>query len=74
MSYVVRPHWLVPRGQVLVMANYEHPETPMFEFEMGADGIVSRDAPVPDGRIVACHPDDEQMVRDALALAQERTP
>jgi hypothetical protein len=63
---------LVPAGQVVLMPDYSHPETPMFDFGWGPDGITSQPASVPDGRVLACHPDDEQRVRDALAVAQER--
>ena len=72
MSHIVRANEFVPKGRVFVMANYEHPETPMFEFGWGHDGITTESAEVPDGRIIACHPEDEQRVRDALAVAQER--
>lgn len=29
------------------------------------------DEPLPEERIVVCHPDDERLVRDGLALAEE---
>lgn len=61
----------VPQGQILVMSDYSHPETPMFEFSFGENGIESRPAEVPDGRIIACHPDDERRLRDAIACEQE---
>lgn len=63
---------IVPRGQVFIMADYSHPETPMFDFTLGSRGIEATPAAIPDGRIIACHPDDEQAVRAALAVAQER--
>lgn len=71
-GHVVRPHRLIPFGETFVMANYDHPEVDMFEFGMDANGrITSKPAPIPDGRIVLCHPDDEERVRDLIALAQE---
>lgn len=68
----VRSSSIVSRGQVLVMADFEHPETPIMDFWMEGGEIQSASAPVPDGRIIVCHPDDEQRVRDAVAVAQER--
>ena len=70
---VVKPiSWLDP-GTVWIVPDYTHPETPMFVFGIAPNGqLTSKPAPVPDGRIIACHPDDEQAVRDAVAVAQER--
>jgi hypothetical protein len=70
----VRVTSFVPKGQVLTMPDHSHPETPMFDFSWGPNGLESSPAEIPDGTIVACHPDDERMVRDAIAIAQERNP
>lgn len=60
------------RGTVHIVPDYEHPEIPFFDFGLGRDcAITATPAEVPDGRIIVCHPDDEQRVRDALAVAQE---
>jgi hypothetical protein len=53
-------HHLVKPNQIIIMADYDHPEIHMFE------------DPVPDGRLIYCNPVDEQRVRDAVAMAQER--
>ena len=68
----IRSSDMVPDGNVLIAADYEHPETPMFEFAWGPAGLTSQPASVPDGRIIYCRPEDEQRVRDAVAVAQER--
>jgi hypothetical protein len=70
---IVRPCPYVPRGQLFVMVNYEHPETPLTDFSWGEKGLEAVRAEIPDGRILLCHPDDEQMARDKLARAQEMT-
>ncbi len=58
---VVRPSpYMDLPGKVLILPNYEHPEAGS---PLGGE--------VPDGRLVICHPDDEQRVRDAIAVAQE---
>lgn len=60
-------------GAVVIMVDYSHPETPMHDFGIDARGqITAKPAEIPDGRVLLCHPDDEQHVRDALAIAQER--
>ena len=68
----IRSRSFIPKGQIVIMPDFEHPETPMTDFWMEGGEIQSAPAPVPDGRIVCCHPDDEQRVRDVVAIAQER--
>lgn len=59
-------------GTVYVVTDYSHPETPFSDFGLGPNcEITSTPAEIPDGRTIVCHPDDEQRVRDALAVAQE---
>ena len=70
---LIRTSVFLQRGQVVVMPNYEHPEVEMFNFSWGPTGLQARETEIPDGRILYCHPDDEQRVRDALALLQERS-
>lgn len=65
----VRVSETVPIGQVLIMADFEHPEARMFDFTWGPNGLESKANEVPDGRIIYCRPENEQAV---LALAQER--
>jgi hypothetical protein len=65
VSYRIQASPYTQQGKAFVMADYSHPETPMFEFGMVDGQITSQSAEVPDGRIVVCHPDDEQRLRDA---------
>lgn len=58
-------------GTVVVMPDYSHPETPYFDFGWGANGPTAELAEVPDGRVVVCHRDDEQCIRDAVVREQE---
>ncbi len=56
----------IQRGQVVVMADHSHPETPVWEFGLdAAGGPTSKPAEDPDGRVVICHPDDERALRAA---------
>lgn len=55
-------------GKVYITPDYDHPEIEMFEFGWGPDGVTSKPAPTPDGRILICHPDDEASVRKLVGL------
>lgn len=55
------PRSFMPRGKVFVMADVSHPEVDVFTTIDDADALV-----------IACHPDDEQALRDAVAIEQER--
>ena len=52
---------MIPKGAVYVMPDTSHPEVDLFVTIDDADALV-----------VACHPDHEQVVRDAIAIEQER--
>lgn len=60
-AVTVRAHSWLPRGQVFVMANTDHPELPVVLPIDEAEHVV-----------IVCHPSDERAVRDALAVEQER--
>lgn len=52
---------IMPKGQIFLMADTSHPEVDPFTSIDDADALV-----------IACHPDHERVVRDAVAIAQER--
>ena len=52
---------IMPKGIVALMADTSHPEVDLFTSIDDADALV-----------LACHPDHEQVVRDAVAIEQER--
>lgn len=60
-AVTIRVREIMPRGQVAVMADVSHPEVDVFTTIDNADALV-----------IACHPDHEQVVRDAVAIEQER--
>lgn len=57
----VKPRRFVSKGAVYVMPDTSHPEVDLFTTLDDADALV-----------IVCHPDHEQLVRDALAIEQER--
>jgi hypothetical protein len=57
----VRPNQYVPKGQVFLMADTGHPEI---------DPLTPIDDA--DALIIACHPDNERVLLDAIAIEQER--
>jgi hypothetical protein len=57
----VRPNQFVPRGKVFVMADTSHPEV---------DPLTSIDDA--GALVIACHPDNERVLLDAIAIEQER--
>lgn len=56
-----RPHPYVPRLRVYLMPDADHPEVDPFTSLDDADRIV-----------LVYHPDHDQLVRDAVAIEQER--
>ncbi len=59
-AITIRARSIIPAGSVYVMPNTEHPEISLWTTLDEAEHLI-----------VACHIDDEQRVRDAVALAQE---
>lgn len=57
----IKPRTFIPKGKVYVMPDTSHPEVDMWVTIDDADALV-----------IACHPDHEQVLRDAVALEQER--
>lgn len=60
-AVTIRSRRFVPQGKVFVLPDTEHPEVSPWTTLDEADHLL-----------VACHPSDEQAVRDAVAVAQER--
>ncbi len=59
-AVTIRARTIIPAGRVYVMPNTEHPEVDPWATIDAAEHLI-----------VACHVDDEQRVRDAVAVAQE---
>lgn len=59
----IRANPLIPVGKVFVMPDVTDPKIG-FNFDTGLDGA--------ERLLIACHPDDEQMVRDVIAVEQEQ--
>jgi hypothetical protein len=57
----VRPNQYVPKGQAFLMADTDHPEIDLLTPIDDADALI-----------VACHPDNERVLLDAIAIEQER--
>lgn len=57
----IKARSIMPKGKIFLMADISHPEVDPFTTIDDADALV-----------IACHPDHEQVVRDAVALEQER--
>jgi hypothetical protein len=75
ISYRVQSSPLATPGTVFVMVDYGHPETPMMSFGWGPAGLTAEPAETPDGRVIVCHPADEQRLRDLIArLGVARCP
>lgn len=60
-AITIKPRPFVPKGRVYLMPDTSHPEVDLFTPMEQADALV-----------IACHPDHEQLVRDAVAIEQER--
>jgi hypothetical protein len=60
-AVVIKPYSYVPSGSVYVMADTSHPEVSLWTTIDEADALI-----------IACHPDHEQIVRDVVAIEQER--
>lgn len=57
----IKSRTFAPRGQVFIMADTSHPEVDPLTTIDDAGALV-----------LVCHPDQEQVLRDAVALEQER--
>jgi hypothetical protein len=58
---VIKPRRFVPRGRIYVMPDTSHPEVDIWTTLDDADALI-----------LTCHPDHEEMLRDAVAIEQER--
>lgn len=60
-AVTVKARDFVPKGRVYLMPNTDHPEVDLWLTIDEAEHLL-----------VVCHPDHEQVVRDAIAIEQER--
>jgi hypothetical protein len=60
-AVTIQPRSFIPEGKVFVMADTSHPEVDLWTTIDEADALI-----------IACHPEQEQAVRDLVAVEQER--